>query len=138
MLIRLVWTWPLTRTRHSPGEIFCFNSVEEYNAFFNGTIEQTGILETGNFTDPAEIQALLSQAPIMQNKYEQAGKKCLHSSNGKLLRYFGTAAAVRDMVSLADALDGPDTPISYAGVSYGTLIGSWFVNSEYSCLSSVS
>ncbi|KAI0807372.1 TAP-like protein-domain-containing protein [Fomes fomentarius] len=107
-----------------PGEIFCFNSVEEYNAFFNGTIEQTGILETGNFTDPAEIQALLSQAPIMEKKYEQVGKQCLHSSNGKFLRYLGTAAAVRDMVSLADALDGPDAPINYAGVSYGTLIGS--------------
>ncbi|KAI0747569.1 alpha/beta-hydrolase [Fomes fomentarius] len=110
----------------SPGHIFCFNSVEEYNAFFNGTIELTGIEETGNFTDPAEIQALLSQASIMQKKYEQVGQKCLHSTNGPLLRYLGTAAAVRDLVSLADAIDGPDVPINYIGLSYSTLIGSWF------------
>ncbi len=129
----LVQTCSLTRSCHRPGDIFCFNSVEEYNAFFNGTIELTGIEETGNFTDPAEIQALLSQASIMQKKYEQVGRKCLHSTNGSLLRYLGTAAAVRDMVSLADAIDGPNVPINYVGVSYGTLIGSWFVNSE-SCL----
>ena len=114
----------------SPGEIFCFDSVEEYNTFFNGTIELTGIEETGNFSDPADVQALLSQASLMQKKYEQVGKKCLKAPNGKFLRYIGTAAAVRDMVSIANIIDGPDVPINYIGNSYGTLVGSWFVNSE--------
>ncbi|KAI0709173.1 alpha/beta-hydrolase, partial [Earliella scabrosa] len=112
----------------TPGEIFCFDSVEEYNTLFNGTIELTGIEETGNFSDPADVQALLSQASLMQKKYEQVGKKCLNSPNGKYLRYMGTAAAVRDMVSIANVLDGPDVPINYIGNSYGTLIGSWFIN----------
>ncbi|KAI0709175.1 alpha/beta-hydrolase [Earliella scabrosa] len=111
-----------------PGEIFCFDSVEEYNTFFNGTIELTGIEETGNFSDPADVQALLSQASLMQKKYEQVGKKCLKAPNGKFLRYIGTAAAVRDMVSIANIIDGPDVPINYIGNSYGTLVGSWFVN----------
>ncbi len=121
--------WPRLTCR-SPGGVFCFDSVEQYNEFFNGTIELTGIEETGNFTDPADIEALLSQAPIMQEKYRQVEQKCLDGPSGKFLRYIGTAAAVRDMVSMANALDGPDTPINYIGVSYGTLIGSWFVNSE--------
>ncbi|RPD70273.1 alpha/beta-hydrolase [Lentinus tigrinus ALCF2SS1-7] len=111
-----------------PGEVFCFDDLAEYTAFFNGTIELTGIEETGNFTDPADIDALLAQAPTMQKKYEQLGQKCMQSPNGKFLKYIGTAAAVRDMVSIANALDGPDAPINYIGVSYGTLIGSWFVN----------
>ena len=115
---------------HSPGEVFCFDNLDEYTAFFDGTIEFTGIEETGNFTDPADISALLAQAPTMQTKYEQLGEKCLHSPSGKFLRYIGTAAAVRDMVSIADALEGHEAPINYIGVSYGTLIGSWFVNSE--------
>lgn len=66
----------------------------------------------------------------MQEKYEQVGQKCLHSSSGKFLKYLGTAAAVRDMVSIANVLDGPKAPINYIGTSYGTIIGSWFINSE--------
>ncbi|RPD70219.1 hypothetical protein L226DRAFT_616293 [Lentinus tigrinus ALCF2SS1-7] len=111
-----------------PGEILCFDSLEEYEAFFNGTIELTGIEETGNFANASDVQALFNQAPIMQAKYEELGRRCLNSPNGKYLRYIGTAATVRDMVSIADALDGPGTPINYLGISYGTLIGSWFIN----------
>ncbi|RPD70243.1 hypothetical protein L226DRAFT_514780 [Lentinus tigrinus ALCF2SS1-7] len=112
----------------TPGDVYCFDSVEEYNTFFNGTIELTGIEETGNFTDPVDIVSLLLQAPIMQLKYEVVGAKCLLSSNGKYLRYIGTAAAVRDMVSIANIIDGPNAPINYIGGSYGTLLGAWFVN----------
>lgn len=120
---------PLNRGT-SPGEVYCFDSTEQYNQLFNGTIEFTGIEETGNFTDPADIKALLSQAPAMQNKYRQVEQMCLNGPSGKSLQYLGTAAAVRDMVAMADALDGPDAPINYIGISYGTLIGAWFVNSE--------
>ncbi|KAI8974213.1 TAP-like protein-domain-containing protein [Trametes punicea] len=111
-----------------PGDIYCFDSSEEYNTFWNGTIELTGIEMTGNFTDPDDINALLSQAPIMQKKYEDLGERCLQHPTGKYLRYLGTAATVRDMVALADALDGPGAPVNYAGISYGTVLGSWFVN----------
>ncbi|RDX55206.1 alpha/beta-hydrolase [Lentinus brumalis] len=111
-----------------PGEIFCFDSAVEHAAFFNGTIELTGIEETGNFTDPADVNALLAQAPIMQKKYEELGQKCLSSPSGKYLKYIGTAATVRDIVSMANAIDGPDAPINYYGISGGTIIGSYFVN----------
>ncbi|KAI0350508.1 alpha/beta-hydrolase [Trametes cingulata] len=111
-----------------PGDIFCFDSVPEFDAFWNGTIELSGIEMTGNFTDPDDIQALLSQANIMQKKYEEFGRRCLQHPTGKYLKYVGTAATVRDMVALADALDGPGSPVNYAGVSYGTVLGAWFVN----------
>ncbi|KAI0689860.1 alpha/beta-hydrolase [Cerioporus squamosus] len=111
-----------------PGPVYCFDGIEEYSAFFNGTIELTGIEEAGNFTDPADVQALLAQAPTLQKKYEELGQKCLESPNGKYLKYLGTAAAVRDMISIADVLDGPGAPVNYLGISYGTLIGAWFVN----------
>ncbi|KAI0718813.1 hypothetical protein C8T65DRAFT_706716 [Cerioporus squamosus] len=93
----------------------------------NGTIELTGIEETGNFTDPTDVQTLLAQGPTMQKKYESSDRM-LKFSSGKYLKYVGTSAAVRDMVSIANVLDGADAPINYLGVSYGTLIGSWFVN----------
>ncbi|KAI0685528.1 hypothetical protein C8T65DRAFT_524454, partial [Cerioporus squamosus] len=111
-----------------PGEIFCFDDTEEYDALFNETIELTGIEEIGNFANPSDVQALLNQASALQNKFNEVGQRCLKSPTGKYLRYIGTAATVRDLVSIAEALDGPDASINYLGISYGTLIGSWFVN----------
>lgn len=115
---------------HSPGDIFCFSSLDEYNAFWNDTIELNGIEYTGNFTDPADIDALLSQAALMQHKYVELGKRCRSHPTGQYLKYVGTAATVRDMVALADVLDGPGSPVNYIGLSYGTVLGAWFVNSE--------
>ncbi|KAJ8494840.1 hypothetical protein ONZ51_g2091 [Trametes cubensis] len=111
-----------------PGDIVCFSSVEEYNTFWNGTIELTGIEMTGNFTDPQDIDALLSQAPLMQKKYEELGERCLQQPSGKYLKYVGTAATVRDMVAMANALDGAKSPINLFGLSYGTVFGAWFIN----------
>ncbi len=65
----------------------------------------------------------------MQQKYKEVGKICLNGPSGKYLKYVGAAATVRDLVALADALDKPGEPINYVGISYGTLLGSWFVNS---------
>ncbi|EJF61455.1 alpha/beta-hydrolase [Dichomitus squalens LYAD-421 SS1] len=111
-----------------PGEIFCFGSAEEHDAFFNGTIELTGVEYTGSFTDPADVHALFSQTKVLQHKYEEVGRKCLEGPSGRYLKYVGAAATVRDMIALADALDGEGAEVNYVGVSYGTLLGSWFVN----------
>ncbi|KAI0633179.1 TAP-like protein-domain-containing protein [Trametes polyzona] len=111
-----------------PGEIFCFDTLDEYDAFWNGTVELNGILEAGNFTDQADIDALLAQAPIMQAKYDELGRRCLRHPLGKYLRYVGTAATARDVVALADALDGPGSPVNFIGISYGTLLGAWLIN----------
>ena len=109
--------------------------MDEYNAFFNGTIELRGIEMSGNFTDQSDIDALLAQADTMQQKYVEVGQRCKEHSDGKYLKYIGTAATARDLVALADALDGPEAPINYFGYSYGTILGSWFVNSTCSLLS---
>ncbi|KAJ3489227.1 hypothetical protein NLI96_g2279 [Meripilus lineatus] len=44
------------------------------------------------------------------------------------LKYMGTAATTRDLLSLADHLQGPGTPIHFWGLSHGTLIGSYLIN----------
>ena len=46
------------------------------------------------------------------------------------LKYMGTPATVRDLVALADYLQGPGTPINFMGISHGSLIGSYLINSE--------
>lgn len=111
-----------------PGDVFCFDSTEEQFAFFNGTIEMHGIEMFGNFTDPTDLNTLRSQAPVMQEKYTTLGEKCLARTEGRYLQYVGTAATVRDLVALADTLDGPGSPVNFIGLSYGTIIGSWLVN----------
>ena len=79
--------------------------MDEYNTFFNGTIELRGIQMSGNFTDQSDIDALFAQADTMQQKYVEVGKRCQQHSDGKYLKYIGTAATVRDLVALADELD---------------------------------
>ncbi|EIW63913.1 uncharacterized protein TRAVEDRAFT_41339 [Trametes versicolor FP-101664 SS1] len=111
-----------------PGDIFCFDSPAEYDAFFHGTIELTGIEMTGTFSDPDDVRALLAQAPGMQAKYEELGRRCLQHPSGRFLPYVGTAATARDVVAMADALDGPGSSVNYFGSSYGSLLGQWLVN----------
>ena len=84
---------------------------------------------TGNFTDPADLHALFSQAETLQKKYEEAIQRCVEK-NGDMLKYLGTSATVRDMVAMADAFDGPGAPVNYYGISYGTFLGDVFMNSE--------
>ena len=121
----------------SPGNVACFEDDAEYNAFWAGTIELTGIDATANFTDSSETDALLAQADLMQRKYEELGARCQQHSSGKYLKYMGTAATVRDLLAMADTLDGPGGLINYLGLSYGTILGSWLVNSECRCRSSL-
>lgn len=85
---------------------------------------------TGTFSGPADVPALLAQAPVMQATYEEFGRRCLQHPSGRFLPYVGTAATARDIVAMADALDGPGSPVNYFGSSYGSLLGQWLINSE--------
>ena len=85
---------------------------------------------TGNFTDPIDLRALFSQADSLQTKYEESVRMCIEK-NGDMLKYLGTAAVVRDIVAMTDALDGPGAPVNFYGISYGTFLGNVLVNSQF-------
>ena len=87
---------------------------------------------SGTFTDPEDLSALFSQAESLQKKYEETGRRCVER-NGDMLKYMGTPATVRDMIAMADALDGRESPVNYYGFSYGTLLGNLFLNSKNDC-----
>ncbi|KAI0702717.1 Alpha/Beta hydrolase protein [Earliella scabrosa] len=110
-----------------PGEVYCFDSIEEYNALFQGTIEERGIEMTGTFSDPDDIQRLLAQADSLQQKYEEVVRRCQEREDGKYLKYIGTAATVRDVVALVDALDGKGAPVNLIGYSWGSVLASWLM-----------
>ena len=69
----------------------------------------------------------------MQAAYEKVGHLCAER-NRDVLKYVGTAATARDIVSIADAIDGPQTAINYVGLSYGTFLGNVLINSTSSSL----
>ncbi|KAI0746078.1 alpha/beta-hydrolase [Earliella scabrosa] len=110
-----------------PRQRFCL-SDEDFDAFWGDTIEATGINWLDDFTNQTDLDAFRAQGPIMDAKYREFGERCLQGPNATTLQYVGTAATVRDLVGLADAVLGPDTPIYYWGLSYGTVIGAWFAN----------
>ncbi|KAI0779308.1 alpha/beta-hydrolase [Fomes fomentarius] len=110
-----------------PGQVYCL-SDEEFDSFWNNSIEVTGPNWLGNFTNQTDLAAFQAQASILDAQYKAFGEKCLQGPNATTLQYIGTAATVRDMVGLADAIQGPNTPIFYWGLSYGTVVGAWFAN----------
>ncbi|CAE6456002.1 unnamed protein product [Rhizoctonia solani] len=105
----------------------CFKTGTEESTFWEGTIPNAGLEARGNFTDQRDLDAFYEQADEVDLLLEELGKRCVAYSPNTF-QYIGTAATVRDMVAMHDALEGPDKPIDYWGLSYGTIIGIYFVN----------
>ncbi|QRV81574.1 tRNA-dihydrouridine synthase 4 [Ceratobasidium sp. AG-Ba] len=105
----------------------CFNTSIEEQAFWERTIPYNGLEARGDFTDQADLDAFFDQVPKVDELMVKLGRKCLQYSPDTF-QYVGTTATVRDMVALHDHLEGPDKPINYWGISYGSAIGIYFVN----------
>jgi len=91
-----------------------------------------GINETiaGKFNE-RDTQELYSEIDLTEHKFRDFASRCQDSSVGPYLKYFGTSSTVRDLVSLGDAILGKGEPIDYWGISYGTVVGFNFINSEF-------
>jgi hypothetical protein len=81
-----------------------------------------------NFRDPNELKEFFSRVPETNDKLKKFGEKCLASNTGPYLQYIGTTSTIRDLVSLADKINGPGHPIDYYGYSYGTILGFYFLS----------
>ena len=116
----------------SPGEVYCFTSEEEDKHFWDST-PAAYINETisGSF-DAQDLNDLYSKADLTDQKYADFTTRCQNSASGPYLKYVGTSSTVQDLVSLGDAILGQGQPISYWGISYGTVIGFNFIDSESS------
>ncbi|CAE6457439.1 unnamed protein product [Rhizoctonia solani] len=105
----------------------CFTDRIEEDLFWKGTVPRVGLEARGNFTNQDDINAFYKQTNKVDDLIEKLGKRCVAYSKDTF-QYIGTAAAVRDMIAMHDILEGSDKPINYWGISYGTVIGSYFIN----------
>ncbi|QRV78194.1 Abhydrolase domain-containing protein [Ceratobasidium sp. AG-Ba] len=122
-----VVSWDPRGVERSTPQIGCFQTGAQESKFWNNTIPHTGIEARGNFTDPSDLASFYDQVPQVDFLLKEIGKQCI-SMSPNTLQYVGTAAAVRDMLSLSDYLEGPNKPVNFWGFSYGTVIGIYFVN----------
>ena len=123
---------PLLTPPFSPGLINCFHSEDEFANFWNGTLVYPKIdIKTG-FVDPLDVEYFNSQVSVMDERWKAFGEVCLKHETGRYLPYIGTTATVRDLVAIAEYFDGEGCDINYYGVSYGTTIGNYLINSELS------
>ena len=122
--------YSLLTPRSSPGPINCFNSVKDYTDFWNGTLVYPRIDIKYGFSDPSDLEYFNSQVDVMDAKWKDLGETCLRHENGQYLPYVGTTATVRDLVAIAEYFDGEGCDINYYGLSYGTTIGNYLINSK--------
>jgi hypothetical protein len=69
----------------------------------------------GAFELQSDVDALYAQISPMEDKWKALGELCAQHPTGQFLPYVGTTAAVRDMVAMADSLEGNGTLINYWG-----------------------
>ena len=110
----------------------CFNSGQEWADFWNGTLVYPEIDIKYGFTDQVDYQYFESQVPVMESRLQAFKQVCLKGPSGQFLPYVGTTATVRDLVAISEYFDGAGCDINYYGLSYGTTIGNYLINSELS------
>jgi len=114
----------------SPGAVTCFDSQAEEDAFLNDTIVRSINYTIAGRFDEQDQEVLLSHTEESSDLLLEFGKRCQRGPVGEFLQYIGTSSTVRDLASLGDRIVGKGKPIDYWGLSYGTVIGINFLNSE--------
>ncbi|GAB1520528.1 hypothetical protein RhiTH_003606 [Rhizoctonia solani] len=105
----------------------CFETPAEEDAFWKGSIINAGPEVRGNFTSQTDLDAFYSKLDESDALLQRLGEKCIAYSPNTF-QYIGTAATVRDMVAMHDALEGPGKKIDFLGISYGTIVGLHLIN----------
>ncbi|KAL7277698.1 hypothetical protein ACG7TL_008632 [Trametes sanguinea] len=113
--------------RTFPGAFTCFNSVAKKRAFYLETSAELGIEpvwdEGMNFQQEQTYEDAQNWLLLQSKMVEH----CLKKQSTTSLKYVGTAAAVRDIISFADYLDGPGSKVNFWGVDFGALIGNYLL-----------
>ncbi|CAE7136267.1 unnamed protein product [Rhizoctonia solani] len=107
-------------------KVQCFESGTEEAKLWNGSIRRAPLEVRTDFRNATVRDEFYSHVDEVESVLIKFGKQC-NAQSKDMLKYVGTAATVRDMVALHDYLEG-DKPINYWGISYGSILGNFFVN----------
>ncbi|KAG8915909.1 hypothetical protein FRC02_004318 [Tulasnella sp. 418] len=117
--------WDPRGVNNSIPAINCFSAEVTENQMLS--MIQNIRIEAGRSFTPRDAEALYSQVNYIDETLSTMYRACV-ASEGDNLRYVGTVANARDLISMADAIDGPGSPVNYWGMSAGTMIGTYFLN----------
>ncbi|CAE6462663.1 unnamed protein product [Rhizoctonia solani] len=101
-------------------------STEENN-FWKDTIASLGLEARSNFTNKRDLDAFYSQVDEIDALLKGLRRLCVEYSPDTF-KYIGTVAGICNMIAIHEVLEGKDKPVNFWEISYGTVIGSYFVN----------
>ncbi|KAF8314503.1 alpha/beta-hydrolase [Clavulina sp. PMI_390] len=109
------------------------NSSPRLDCFPNKRTQDIFGLENGRGLQIGNLSTVAAQESLRAQLYREYAENKLTTELcekrvGDFLRYISTTAVVRDLEYFASVLEGKNTPVNYAGFSYGTVIGAYFVN----------
>ncbi|KIY45111.1 hypothetical protein FISHEDRAFT_76953 [Fistulina hepatica ATCC 64428] len=117
-----------------PPDSICFDSHDDFSnywrdSFVKGAWDVPGVWDGRSpSATRAEVNNLLQDIDDFRAAVKGLQARCAEADSGRYMQYVGTTATVRDIVALADVLDGESAPINFWGFGYGTLIGNYLIN----------
>ncbi|KAF8314504.1 hypothetical protein DL93DRAFT_1072901 [Clavulina sp. PMI_390] len=117
-------SWDPRGLGDSSPRLDCFPDKHTQDIF---SLEHGGGFQVGNLSTTSAQESFRAQLHKFQAENRLAAELC-EERVGELVKHLSTSAVVRDLEYFSSVLEGKDTPVNYAGFSYGTIIGAYFVN----------
>ncbi|KZT53796.1 alpha/beta-hydrolase [Calocera cornea HHB12733] len=105
----------------------CFASQTEQDIYYAHSAQEYG-LYLANASNPEERASFVEQVKLEDARNRALVELCVNRTGKEALSHMGTSTVVRDLERLSSVLEGKDTPVNFWGFSYGTIVGSYFVN----------
>ncbi|KZO93675.1 alpha/beta-hydrolase [Calocera viscosa TUFC12733] len=107
--------------------IECFATQTEQDIYYAHSAQEAG-LYLANASDPSERASFVDQVKLEDARNRALVELCVNRTGREALSHVGTSTVVRDLERLSSVLEGESTPVNFWGFSYGTIVGSYFVN----------
>ncbi|KAF8586360.1 hypothetical protein K439DRAFT_1659729 [Ramaria rubella] len=104
----------------------CFHSQTAQDIYYAHTHQEMQ-LEGRNLSNPIDL-AVYANGVRRADAINAALAKLCAETSGETLRHVGTATVVRDLEYMSRIIEGENEPVNFWGFSYGTIVGSYFVN----------
>ncbi|KAM0751590.1 hypothetical protein T439DRAFT_379701 [Meredithblackwellia eburnea MCA 4105] len=122
-------TWDPRGVNMTVPRVSCFDSALDEYEFYRGGLLTSMLDLPANFganvsiANSNDVHSDLKTQIIRKRSTISALFGRCADKTGEAVSYMGTLNVVKDLDYLSRLIDGPDSPLNYYGVSYGTVIG---------------